>query len=621
LFKFLLLAALALCSVSTQADGASDSATVVLREGAGRLDISRHLTYYEDVSSSLNISDVIQRWPEIGSGQLPDEAYNFGFTDSAYWFHTRIENRSSPNNRWVLEGLYPIIDEMELFVVTEQGRFTRQISGDSVPFTMRPRDHHNINFELLLPPGESADLYFRVKTSGAVQMRMLLWHSDVFAQADHQERFLLGLYYGLLVSMVIFNLLIFISFRDTNYLWYVSYILSYGTLQFTLNGLAFEHLWPEMPWWNNRAVAFLIAAGMFCVLGFSRSFLALWENAPLLNRVFKAFMAFFVVAGAAALLSPEYGPVIRLSTFVAAVAVALVIAAGGVCLYRRFRPARYFMVAWTALLSGMLLYTLKTFGVVPANFVTEFGIQIGSAFEVILLSIALADRLRHMNLKTQRMQQEMNERLESRVAERTSELEQVNRQLEALSSTDGLTGVFNRRYFDTRLAEETARTRRQGPMALIMIDVDHFKAFNDDFGHLAGDACLRQLADMLTAIVRRETDIVTRYGGEEFAIILPYTDADGARHLAESLRSKVEGEMKFTWDGKAIPVTVSIGLATIPSGSRVEPDEVIAAADEALYSSKQAGRNRVTVRQLASSGPKASGQALTELLAGRSGNE
>jgi len=621
LFKFLLLAALALCSVSTQADGASDSATVVLTEGAGRLDISRHLTYYEDVSSSLNISDVIQRWPEIGSGQLPDEAYNFGFTDSAYWFHARVENRSSPNSRWVLEGLYPIIDEMELFVVTEQGRFTRQISGDSVPFTMRPRDHHNINFELMLPPGESADLYFRVKTSGAVQMRMLLWHSDVFAQTDHQERFLLGLYYGLLVSMVIFNLLIFISFRDTNYLWYVSYILSYGTLQFTLNGLAFEHLWPEMPWWNNRAVAFLIAAGMFCVLGFSRSFLALWENAPLLNRVFKAFMAFFVVAGAAALLSPEYGPVIRLNTFVAAVAVALVIAAGGVCLYRRFRPARYFMVAWTALLSGMLLYTLKTFGVVPANFVTEFGIQIGSAFEVILLSIALADRLRHMNLKTQRMQQEMNERLESRVAERTSELEQVNRQLEALSSTDGLTGVFNRRYFDTRLAEETARTRRQGPMALIMIDVDHFKAFNDDFGHLAGDACLRQLADMLTAIVRRETDIVTRYGGEEFAIILPYTDADGARHLAESLRSKVEGEMKFTWDGKAIPVTVSIGLATIPSGSRVEPDEVIAAADEALYSSKQAGRNRVTVRQLASSGPKASGQALTELLAGRSGNE
>jgi len=290
-------------------------------------------------------------------------------------------------------------------------------------------------------------------------------------------------------------------------------------------------------------------------------------------------------------------------------------------LYRRFRPARYFMVAWTALLSGMLLYTLKTFGVVPANFGTEFGIQIGSAFEVMLLSIALADRLRHMNLKTQRMQQEMNERLESRVAERTSELEQVNRQLEALSSTDGLTGVFNRRYFDTRLAEETARTRRQGPMALIMIDVDHFKAFNDDFGHLAGDACLRQLADMLAAIVRRETDIVTRYGGEEFAIILPYTDADGARRLAETLRSKVEGDMKFTWDGKAIPVTVSVGLATIPSGSRVEPDEVIAAADEALYTSKQAGRNRVTVRQLASSGPKASGQALTELLAGRSGNE
>jgi diguanylate cyclase len=596
LIHIALLVLLALCSAGASATGTPDSFPVVLSEGSGRLDISRHLSYYEDPSSSLNISQIAKRWPKIGSKGVPDDAYNFGFTDSTYWFHTRVINNSSPNDRWVIEGLYPIIDEMELFIFREDGNIGRQIAGDSIPFWQRPRDHHNINFLLTLSTGQSADLFFRVKTSGAVQMRTLLWHSDNFSATDHQERFLLGLYYGLLVAMAIFNLLIFVSFRDTNYLWYVSYILSYGLLQFTLNGLAFEHLWPDSPWWNNRAVAFLIAAGMFCVLGFSRSFLALKENAPRLERIFVGLMAFFVVAGAGALMWPDYGPVIRLNTFMAAISVGFVILAGGLCLYRRFRPARYFMVAWTALLSGMLLYTLKTFAIVPANFVTEFGIQIGSAFEVILLSIALADRLRHMSMETQRIQREMNEKLESRVAERTSELESVNQQLEALSSTDGLTGVFNRRYFDARLAEEAARSRRQGALSLIMIDVDHFKLLNDNLGHQAGDACLRRLADVLMTVVRRETDIVARYGGEEFTIILPYTDAAGSRALADKLRTMVERELRFEWEQQPVPVTVSIGVATAPGGLFVEPSELIAAADDALYTSKQAGRNQVTFR-------------------------
>lgn len=325
--------------------GIPDPHPVILEEGSERVDISLHLSFYEDAESAYDIWDILANWPSIASDEKPDEAYNFGFTDSAYWFHTRIENRSNPNERWIIEGLYPIIDRMDVFFLREGGHIEHQQAGDAVPFASRGRTHHNINFAFDLRPGEATDVFIRVRTSGAVQMQLLLWENEAFSAADHQERFVLGIYYGLLFCMVAFNLLIYLSIRDKNYLWYVSYIVSYGLLQFTLNGLSFEHLWSESTWWNNRAVSFLIAMGMFSILGFSRSFLALKVNAPRLDRIFVGLLVFFPMMALASLFWPDYGPVIRITTFVASVSVLFILAGGGICLYRNFKPARYFMIA------------------------------------------------------------------------------------------------------------------------------------------------------------------------------------------------------------------------------------------------------------------------------------
>jgi diguanylate cyclase len=581
--------------------GITDPHPVILDESAERLNVSRHLSFYEDAPGVYDIEAILADWPEIASTEKPDDAYNFGFTDSTYWFHTRIENRNNPEDRWVIEGLYPIIDQMDVFFLREDGSIEHQQAGDSIPFASRGRAHHNINFSFELGKGEATDVFFRVRTSGAVQMQLLLWENEAFSAADHQERFVLGLYYGLLFCMAAFNLLIFLSIRDRNYLWYVSYIASYGLLQFTLNGLAFEHLWPESIWWNNRAISFLIAMGMFSILGFSKSFLALNVNAPRLERIFVGFMVFFPIMALASLFWPDYGPVIRLTTLMASVSVLFILAGGGICLYRNFKPARYFMIAWSALLTGMILYTLKTFGLAPANFVTDYAIQIGSAFEVILLSLALADRMRLLMLENQQIQEEMTHRLEQHVAERTSELEVANRQLEALSSTDGLTGVFNRRYFDERLSEEAVRCSRSGPLSLLMIDVDLFKPLNDSLGHQAGDACLKALASAISEMVNRAADVVARYGGEEFVVILPDTDSSGARLMAGRIRKKVCDNLGFVWNSQSVPVSVSIGAATAPAGKQVDPDALIGAADAALYEAKQGGRNGVRYRDCANS--------------------
>ncbi|MBP0598285.1 diguanylate cyclase [Herbaspirillum sp. LeCh32-8] len=188
------------------------------------------------------------------------------------------------------------------------------------------------------------------------------------------------------------------------------------------------------------------------------------------------------------------------------------------------------------------------------------------------------------------------EQLEDQVALRTRELERANRKLEALSSTDGLTGVANRRRFDEALANELRRAARSNkPLALLMLDVDYFKKYNDRYGHQAGDECLRIVARVLQKSSRRATDLVARYGGEEFVIIVAESDAGSAIQQAENICDAIF-ELKIPHaDSPFGYITASIGVAAVQPDDQVAPERVLRIADQALYHAKYQGRNRVVL--------------------------
>lgn len=201
-----------------------------------------------------------------------------------------------------------------------------------------------------------------------------------------------------------------------------------------------------------------------------------------------------------------------------------------------------------------------------------------------------------------------NQGLEAKVAERTAELQAANQQLEVLSNTDGLTGLSNRHRFDQVWAQEWQRAVRQGlPLAVVMIDVDHFKLYNDQFGHPAGDECLRRVAAVLAHSVRRAGELAARYGGEEFVVVLPGLDANGALQEAERIRTEVSAlGIPHTGSSAGAVVTVSLGVA-----SRVPQREeglylLLQEADDALYQAKHGGRNRVGLASGISSPPPSS---------------
>jgi diguanylate cyclase (GGDEF)-like protein len=208
------------------------------------------------------------------------------------------------------------------------------------------------------------------------------------------------------------------------------------------------------------------------------------------------------------------------------------------------------------------------------------------------LQAELAGQMRLRNAVTQ-----ANEALESKVRQRTAELETANQQLETLSATDGLTGLANRRSFDSYWAQEWQRAVRQGtPLAVIMLDVDHFKAYNDHYGHQQGDACLRTQGEVLRVTIRRAGELAARYGGEEFVVVMPGASIQTAQEAAEAILAAIrEQQIPHARSPVAPVVTISLGVAVGMPGAKDDREQLIKAADVALFEAKHQGRNRVVM--------------------------
>ncbi|AZQ86430.1 diguanylate cyclase [Colwellia sp. Arc7-635] len=216
------------------------------------------------------------------------------------------------------------------------------------------------------------------------------------------------------------------------------------------------------------------------------------------------------------------------------------------------------------------------------------------------LNSARASDLAQQNLML--LQEDSQEQLESRVQERTlelnialQELEEVNRELEEINTLDELSGLYNRRYYDQKILAEFRRSRRNlTPLSLILVDIDHFKTVNDTYGHLMGDKCIVEVANMIKSLLRRSADVGCRYGGEEFCLILPETDNKGALVLAQEICQSIR-QHNICEEEHIIALTVSCGVTTYQQEKDVTPDIIFASADKALYSAKQAGRDQVHV--------------------------
>ena len=614
----------------SHAQAATESPEVLSLQGQAALE-TYPATYAYPVTPGEKMSIEQIRSLQMDQWQAPGNSVpNFGYTDHSVWFRVSIRAADAKAaGRYFYKLDYPVLDYVA-FYVEQEGVITEQyVSGDIFPFHQRPYESQTFVLPLEFAPGETKTLFIELKSEGTIQLPATLMDEAEYNESTMAFYISQGIFFGVVGIMMFYNLILYFAFRAREFLYYVLYAGMMLLVLSTKHGFNYQYLWPDFTWWNNKAIPFGISMSSLALLLFTYHFLNVRnysKSLPVVNRVFSVTLAsvalfvFFI----------PYGLAIKVS---AALSIATIL----LCVFTSYKAwqfkepaAKHYIFAWFAMLFGAFCFLLAMFGILPSNALTQNTLQIGLGLEIIILSFALAEKirqvrsrsendrkkrfqmqqvalekekeLRHEKEKALQVQKTVAVELEQQVLERTKELQKAlgelssaNIRLQEMCTIDGLTQVHNRRFFDEKLCEEWKRSAREKtPLSVVLLDIDHFKSFNDNYGHLVGDECLKFVAKRIEKHCRRPADSAARYGGEEFVLILPNTSLEGAMVVAEAIRHGVQ-EDAFKLEKVQVTVTVSVGVATFEEENfqAHQPADLVQAADKALYKAKEAGRNKV----------------------------
>lgn len=557
-------------------------------------------------------------WQEMQSS-------NFGLSNASFWIKLKIQPEQTNNDLLLID--YSLLDQVNVWFIAEQENSDKReivaaySTGDSFPFYNRIVEHEQFLFNV--PQADSElDVYIRVRSEGAIKIPVELWDKNEFIEYSALYKLFMGIFFGYLLAMIITTLFVYSTTRNPLFIIYAGFACSLVLGLASLKGFAFHYLWPNWLWMQEYGVILLFSISAILAISLASRLLELKETMPRAYKVLSAKRYVYGLIMLSCLFLP-YGLILPVFMLLLCFSFPLIFGVAILLVLKGNRIAMYYCATWLVLFCSSILAALENFGIYATFVDSSFVIMGGALIESMLLSFALATKfnqqLEQANhtkdiaiekekeaLQAQeeliKLQDKSKIDLEYSIEERTLELEitlrelaEKNQELEKLSAIDPLTNVMNRRYFDKRLLAEARRSRRElTGLGILMLDIDHFKKVNDNYGHLCGDHCLKQFAQILKDTIKRPTDVICRYGGEEFVLILPNTDLEGLKKLAERIRLAVEKKVVL-FEGNQLSMTVSIGGCSRVMGTEEEHAIIIGYVDKLLYQAKEGGRNRCVV--------------------------
>lgn len=552
---------------------------VILHDVHTPQNLARHLEILPDPTGAWTIAEVTAPSRAAGFHPLGDDNLRLlSFGPAVYWLRFRlgpVPAAARPANNWVLEFGVSYLEQAHIYTPLpppgESGRPRYQQSAEATAGKPCLGTQFFRNTVFFLPRTYAAGEYFyiRIKASLPINASVTAYGREHLVRRSLYGAIAFGALYGIMIAMIITNLSMLVTLRDRVYLYYIFFIMAMLVYSLAFFG-HIRCLVDSPPASISVILVCLVAAVHFAACLLARTYLFTKTRLPFWDKAILATMGLSLVHGLLALVGLLPAAAV-MGYLPSSASPAVGVIAWFACRRRGYRPAWSFLAAWLLYLAGIIVWELRWLGLAPVDIWSDFGFVLAASLEAVLLSFALGQRVRDLRKEKEALA--------------TSE-----RRYQKLSVTDGLTGLYNQRFFVSRLTSEVDHARRlEQPLSLIMLDVDHFKRFNDTHGHPAGDQVLTGLAAAIGDCTR-PGDYCCRYGGEEFAVILPGADLEDARAVAERIRTSFTNPPYRHPDHNIPPVTVSLGLAMLRPGE--DSQSLLDRADRALYRAKDLGRNR-----------------------------
>ncbi len=527
--------------------------------------IGNSMLVYEDSDATMTLPDIRQLSPTAFK-PLNKPIGSHNFTDSAFWYQFKVKNDESTliSRLIVLEPAW--LDTVNITVLSPSGEQKNYKGGNTLTYDKRAIDHYLINFKHSFEAGVST-VYVQVKTRDPFIVSISVMDESVFLGEQLGYTLLIGLIYGGVIAMLFYNLFIFIGIKERYYGLYVFFLLTFLIMTASYNGYTFMYLFADHPVIQNWAQSISIYLYVLAGLLFARLFLNLEKYHHTIFRITTYLIYGIILVAILSALFGGYSYNVIFSIASVMVMSSYIFMIAFYSWLKGNRSARFFLLGATSGLVGSFITALTVMSFIPYSYMTYKAGDFGVYIDVVLISIALADRMKITQEK-------------KLIAEKEAK-------------TDSLTGLLNRRsYHEISNIEYQKLLRHDSPFSVIMLDIDNFKAINDTYGHNVGDIVLQSITSSIKETIR-EYDYAFRMGGDEFLIFLPETKEKQAYTLAERIRMSIEN-IKLKADRDNMTITCSFGISQFKSKD-ANIEAVVGRADEALYGVKKSGKNRVEI--------------------------